>query len=312
MAVIRENSLLLAEPVSLNQHPAGVYLRSLAPGSRRTMQQALHTIAQWISNGEGDLYTLDWGGLRYQHTAAIRSHLLSRYEATTAEKMLAALKRVLREAKRLGQMSGEDYSQAVDLPPIRAQRQLRGRALAPEEIRRLIAACEIDGSPQGIRDRALIGVLRGGGLRRGEVVNLHLRDMDRDTGALAIRRGKGDKDRTVYLPDPVLVYLDAWCEVRSHKAGPLFLPIRKGGVIQWRNLSDQAILYILQQRAEQAGIRDFSPHDFRRTFCSDLLDAGVDIVTVQKLAGHSSPSTTARYDRRGEATKRKAVQHLQF
>ena len=72
------------------------------------------------------------------------------------------------------------------------------------------------------------------------------------------------------------------------------------------------MLKIVQRRAFLAGVESFSPHDVRRTFCSDLLDAGVDIVTVQKLAGHASPVTTAKYDRRGEETKRRAVQHLEF
>ncbi|MGB3401207.1 MAG: site-specific integrase [Microcoleaceae cyanobacterium] len=68
--------------------------------------------------------------------------------------------------------------------------------------------------------------------------------------------------------------------------------------------------YVLSRKPSQLSVESFSPHDFRRTFCSDLLDAGVDIVTVQKLAGHASPVTTAKYDRRGEETKRKAVQKL--
>jgi integrase len=158
----------------------------------------------------------------------------------------------------------------------------------------------------------LIGILRGAGLRRAEVVKLEVRDFQPEAGALEVRGGKGGKDRTVYLPSEAISYLENWLAIRGRKPGALLCPIRKGGQIEIRHMTPQAVLLIVQKRAAEAGVESFSPHDFRRTFCSDLLDAGVDIVTVQKLAGHASPVTTAKYDRRGEEVKRRAVQRLSF
>ena len=98
--------------------------------------------------------------------------------------------------------------------------------------------------------------------------------------------------------------------VRGREPGPLFCRISKGGNIAVCGMTPGAVLLILRKRATQAGVADFSPHDVRRSFISELLDAGADIATVQQLAGHSNVQTTARYDRRGEVGKRKAAELL--
>ena len=101
-----------------------------------------------------------------------------------------------------------------------------------------------------------------------------------------------------------------WLIWRGEEPGALFYPMRKGGKIEARRMTDHAVLDILQQRGKEANLTSCSPHDFRRTFISNLLDREADISTVQKLAGHASPVTTARYNRRGEAAKRKAASLL--
>lgn len=75
-------------------------------------------------------------------------------------------------------------------------------------------------------------------------------------------------------------------------------------------LTTQAVYNILSKRAVLARVKKFSPHDLRRSFVSDLLDAGADIAVVARMAGHASVTTTARYDRRGEQVKQKTATML--
>jgi integrase/recombinase XerD len=91
---------------------------------------------------------------------------------------------------------------------------------------------------------------------------------------------------------------------------PLFIHINKAGRMTSRKISDQAIYHICRKRNLEAGITRFSPHDMRRSFISDLLDAGADIAAVAELAGHSDINTTRKYDRRGERAKRAAASRL--
>lgn len=292
--------------------PGRVYLARLAPGSRRTMEQALGVIMNVVTGGREymDEDSFPWWDLRYQHTAAIRTALASRYSPATTNKTLCALRGVLKEAWRLGLMAAEDYQRASDVAGIKSQKLPAGRALSPGEIRALFVACGADQSAAGARDAAILGLLYGGGLRRSEIRDLNRQDYDRETGGLVLREAKGSKDRTAYAANGTGLALEAWLDVRGDEPGPLFVPVNKAGRVQMRRMSTQAVYGLLQKRVGQGAVSACSPHDLRRTFISDLLDAGADITTVSKLAGHASVTTTARYDRRGEAAKRKAVELL--
>jgi site-specific recombinase XerD len=176
----------------------------------------------------------------------------------------------------------------------------------------LVDTCRQDPSGIGARDAALLAVLYSGGLRRAEAVALDLADFDPESGALVVRHGKGNKARTVYAAHGARAALVAWIEARGAKPGLLFYRGRKGGALVPEQITPQAVLDILRRRAQQAGVARFSPHDLRRTFVSELLDAGADVATVRALAGHANVETTTRYDRRGEQAKRRAAEMLHF
>ncbi len=275
------------------------------------MLRALNLIAEIASSGKQNALTLPWQQLRYQHTAAIASALVERgYRPATVNQALSGLRSVLYHAWKLGLMESEDYQRAKDVKNRRAETLPRGRALAKDELTTLIKNCQSEKTPAGSRDAALIGVMYGTGLRRSEVVKLELKDYKALSGALTIRGAKGGKDRLVYVKGGAAKALIDWLALRGEAAGSLFCPIHKSGKIRIELMTDQAIMKILKKRGLQANLEPFSPHDLRRTYISDLLDAGADIATVQKLAGHASVTTTARYDRRGEQAKSKATDLL--
>lgn len=217
---------------------------------------------------------------------------------------------VLKECWRLGLVDADPFQRAIDVPSVRAETLPRGRALEAGELRSLFGACTASGKPSGARDAALLSVLYGAGLRRAEAAALKLADYDPAGGALTVRCGKGRKDRLAYVPAGGRAALSALLELRGLDPGPLFFPITKGGRLEPRRMTDQAVADACQRQASAARLRSFSPHDLRRSFVSHLLDAGADLATVRRLAGHAQVTTTTRYDRRGEDTKRQAAELL--
>jgi site-specific recombinase XerD len=303
---------VVLRPVALpsSNNPAAVYLARLAPGSRRTMRAALDKIAAFLSCNRASALTCPWPEVRYQHAQAVRSLLAATFAPSTTNKHLAAIRGVLREAWRLGLVDAEAYRRASDLEPVRGTSPPVGREITVGELSALFRRCADDGTTAAARDAALLALLYGAGLRRSEAVALNFGDYSPEAGALLVRRGKGRKARTVYTTNGGRCALDTWVSRRGPEPGPLLCPVNKGGRIVLRAMTEQAVLYRLRVRADAAGVDAFTPHDCRRTFISHLLAAGADLVAIQSLAGHANVSTTARYDRRGEAAKKKAVELL--
>jgi integrase/recombinase XerD len=158
----------------------------------------------------------------------------------------------------------------------------------------------------------VLAALFVGGLRRAEAVALDVEHYDATTGHLAVT-GKGRRQRRTALPAGGRRAMAAWLEVRGlEEDGPLFCPVDKAGRVTIRRLSTQAVYALVDRRARKAGVSHLSPHDGRRTFASELFDAGVDAVQVQGLMGHASLLTTGGYDRRPELARLAAVERLHF
>jgi len=295
----------------VDQNPAAVYLTSLESAhSRRAMANALRRILALLPDVAGvDVLRFAWHRLTYAHVTAIRAALLaSACKPATVNQSLAALRRVLREAWRLGLLADADFHRAVDVRDVTNHQLPAGRVAGHGELVALFAACKADPSPAGARDAALLAVLFGAGLRRAEAVALDVADIEAD-GRLLVRCGKGRKPRELFLANGSFRAVQRWLEVRGVEAGPLFVRIGKGGRVTAERITTQAVRHILGERGKAAGVV-LRPHDARRTFVTCLLDAGADVLVVSRLAGHSNPATTSRYDRRGDEAKRRAVETL--
>jgi site-specific recombinase XerD len=217
-----------------DQRPALVYLARLAPGSRPGQRSALQTIARTLTAGVCDLDTLPWERLRYQHTAALRAWLAERYAPATANRHLAALRGVLEEAWKLGQMSAEDYHRAIHVRGVKGTRLPAGRGLAAGELRALFAATA-DGTPSGAATPPSWRSSTAAGSAARRRSPFLVDDYDPEAGSLRVR-GKGGRERITYATNGGRDALDDWLQVRGAEPGPLLVPVDKAGRLTLRRM----------------------------------------------------------------------------
>jgi len=186
----------------------------------------------------------------------------------------------------------EDPSALLETP--RLKRALPD-FLSIEEIENMIACIDLS-KPEGGRNKAIVETMYSCGLRVSELVNLKISCLYLDDGFIRVT-GKGDKERLVPVGSDAIKYINIYYKhIRVHQpqnnnsSDILFLNNRGN------RLSRIMIFYIIKDLAKKAGItKSISPHTFRHSFATHLVDAGADLRAVQEMLGHASITTTEIY-----------------
>ncbi|MET0116007.1 MAG: site-specific tyrosine recombinase XerC [Sedimenticola sp.] len=187
------------------------------------------------------------------------------------------------------------YNPASELELPKQEKRLPKHTLTPEEAELVLTQPDIE-TDAGLRDRALLEVLYSTGIRRQEVINLTRQDLNAGAGVIAVRQGKGRKDRFVPIGERALVWVQKYLDdVRSLHALPsspdnVFLD-EAGRELDPHRVSRAVKKYVQQARIDKVG----SCHLFRHTMATLMLENGADIRFIQQMLGHSQLSTTEIY-----------------
>ena len=171
-----------------------------------------------------------------------------------------------------------------------------GNWLSQRQAQALLSAPDIS-TARGLRDRAILAVLLGCGLRRSEVAALTFSHVQQRDGRWCIVDlvGKHGRVRTAPMPTWVKIAIDAWTSTAGVADGHVFRPVNRAGVVTGERLGEKVVWAMLRQYAAEVGVPGIAPHDLRRTCAKLCRAAGGELEQIQLLLGHASVQTTERY-----------------
>lgn len=260
--------------------------KGLATASLAAYATDLRRLSDWAE----DAGHPDPAGVRAEHLRAFLLTAAGDLQARSRARLLSTLRSFFRF------LVSEDLAPADPTSTLVAPRTGRPlpSVLQLAQVERLLAAVPGD-EPSARRDRAILEVLYGCGLRVSELCGLDLTDLDPQEGSLRVR-GKGSKQRVVPIGGPALAAIDAWLRGGRPTFGgkrpnaAIFLNQRGG------RLSRVSVWTLLKRCALAAGIPgEITPHTLRHTYATHLLEGGADLRIVQELLGHADISTTEIY-----------------
>lgn len=283
------------QPVNINQNLIkhySDYLRLELSLSENSVEAYCHDVHLFLQYIENQSISSEVNNIKQETIENFIDYLFDLGIGTTSQaRILSGLKSFWRYLTQEG-IAEKDPTTLISSPTL--GRHLP-EVLSYEEIQKMIDSIDLS-QPTGHRNKAMIEVLYGCGLRVSELTHLQISDIYKDDGFLRIF-GKGSKERLVPIGDNSLKilfqYIDGarlHIDVKPKFTDTVFLNSRGTG------LTRQMVFLIVKDLAERNGItKTISPHTFRHSFATHLLEGGANLLAVQQMLGHSSVSTTEIY-----------------
>lgn len=283
--------VLLPEPAPDFSRLKDMVLSGLiSPHTRRAYHHALETFFRWYAAAGRppfDKHLLQSWRAELQHR---------RLSPASINVQLSAIRRLAAEAEEAALLAPGQAAALSRVKGVRRQGVRAGNWLTADQARRLLHAPD-SATLRGRRDRAILALLIGCGLRRTELVSLQIDQIQLREGRWVIPdlEGKGNRLRTVPVPGWVKDTLDGWILGAALSTGPLFRGVNKAGRIGGPGLSEKVIWQVVRSHAAALGFPNLAPHDLRRTCAKLCRAAGGELEQIQFLLGHASIQTTERY-----------------
>src|SRR5580765_3820577 len=273
------------------QRLKGLVLDSVSsPITRRVYNLGLDEFFEWYGREPRP-------GFTKATVAAWRVELEARgLGAVSINVRIAAVRKLAVEAADNGLLAPELANGIVRVKGVASKGIRLGNWLSVAQAQKLLNTPDVTTS-KGLRDRAILAVLLGCGLRRSEVAALTVTHVQQRDGRWCIVDlvGKHGRVRTIPMPTWVKVAQDAWTAAASVADGCVFRPVNRGGQSQVAGLSEKVVWQLLQGYAAAAGVAGIAPHDLRRSCAKMCRAAGGELEQIQLLLGHASVQTTERY-----------------
>jgi site-specific recombinase XerD len=284
------NTLTIARPQADDAIIRAVLDAVDSEHTRRAYARALNDFLSWYAmSGARELNK----PTVQRYAAELRARGVS---ASSVNQRLSAIRKLAGEAADNGAMNETTANGIARVKGVRAEGTRAGNWLSREQAQTLLDAPDAR-TLKGLRDRALLAVLIGCGLRRQEAALLTLAHIQAREGraVLVDLVGKRNKVRSVPMPQFAKRAVDAWTRAAHIAGGRVFRSVNKAGQVGGDSMTAQAIRDAVRQYADALGLGTIAPHDLRRTFAKLAHKGGSGLDQIQLSLGHASIKTTEKY-----------------